>query len=225
MHFALTYLHLLAMSWLAAGAAILALAAFNAVRARFRGPAVLALLSVFLAVPAIAHADGVGSVVLGSVGGPAGLIIAGLFGLASLFHVGDIIVGWVKNAKAPATVIPGHPMATEALDALELAGTHLVQDLVNAHPDLGTVLLGKLKTDSLTNVGAYLMAAYGPELLEDMLKQGKVLLGTEMSLIFGGQKATEQAAINRLGVAASNVVATAKAIKTLPDGAKLVVPA
>lgn len=184
----------------------------------------LFLSALLFLAPAAAHADGIGSVVLGSVGGVPGLVIGAAFGLASLFHVGDIIVGWIKDAKAPQTVIPGHPMGTEALDALEAAGVGVVQDLVTAHPDVLDVLASKLKTDSLTNVGAWLAANYGPELLRDVLARGKTLIGVELSLIFGGQKATEQAAINRLGLAASKVVSTQNHIVQLASGRPLVVP-
>lgn len=178
----------------------------------------------FMVTPGTAHADGIGGTVVGAMGWPAGLIVSGLLGLASVFHVGDIIVGWVKGWNGgQATTIPGHPKLTEALDALEQAAMHVIQALADAHPEVLDLLVAKLKTDSLASIGAWLVAAYGPDLLKAVLAQGKILLGTELSLIFGGDKATEEAAILRIGVGASKVVAASgKVFLQAPSGRTVV---
>lgn len=173
-------------------------------------------------MPAVARADGVGSVVLGTAGGPLGVVVSVALVLASTFHIADKIAAWVQAARAPAPVIAGHPKLTEALDALELAGVHVVQDMLSA--ELLNTLESKLKTESLANIGSWLIINYGPKLMADLKAQASTLLGTELSLVFGGDAAVVQAATLRLGVAVSKVVATHKAIVTLPSGTRLVQP-
>lgn len=217
-HFLAFCLHTIALSWVAA----VALAGLAILFIRFRSLHLVALAAAALFIPTLAHADGLGSVVLGASGGWLGIAVSGALFLASAFHVVDKVVSIVQGLKGDTT-IAGHPKATEALDALENAGIHILQDMIT--PDLLTALTGKLKTDSLSNIGAWLATTYGPKLLADLKAQGQTLLGAELALVLGGDKAVTDAATLRLGVAASKVVATAKTITTLPSGIKLVTPA
>lgn len=153
-----------------------------------------------------------------------GATVVGLGGfLLQKFGVNDKILAAIKGAKAN-TIIAGHPKETEALDALEQAGLDVLKDLVAKHPDVLPTLEDKLAHDSLTNVGAWLASSYGPEIVADCISKGEALLGTEFKLIFGGQKAVEEAAVQRLGVAAQKALPSLKEIVTLPDGMKLVRP-
>lgn len=153
-----------------------------------------------------------------------GATVVGLGGfLMQKFGINDKIIAALKGGKGD-TVIPGHPKATEALDALEQAGLDVLKDLVTKHPDVLATLEDKLAKDSLTNVGAWLAATYGPEIIADLISKGEALIGVELKIIFGGQKGVEEAAINRLGVSAQKALPSLKAIVTLPSGAKLVKP-
>ena len=163
-----------------------------------------------------------GSIVLGSSGGVLGIAVSAAFFLASTFHVVDKIVTLVQKARAPLTTIPGHPKATEAVDALEQAAIRVLQDIVT--PDLLNTLVDMLKSKSLATVGEFLVVNYGPKLMADVIAQGTALLGTELEIVFGGTKGVEQAAMLRIGVAASQVVASNKQILTLASGLKVVVP-
>lgn len=154
-----------------------------------------------------------------------GATIVGVGGfLMQKFGINDKIIAAIKGGKAD-TVIKGHPTATEALDALEQAGLDVLKDLVTKHPDVLATLEDKLAHDSLTNVGAWLAADYGPEIVADLIAKGEALIGVELKIIFGGQKGVTEAAINRLGVAAQKGLPTLKTIVTLPSGMKLVKPA
>ena len=164
----------------------------------------------------------IGSIVLGSSGGALGIAVSAAFFLASTFHIVDKIVALVQKARAPLTTIPGHPKATEALDALEQSAIHVLQDLMT--PDLLNTLVEMLKTKSLATVGEFLVVNYGPKLMSEVISQGTALLGIELAIVFGGTKGVEQAAMLRIGVAASQVVASNKAITTLASGSKLVTP-
>lgn len=139
------------------------------------------------------------------------------------FGINAKIVAALKGLKGDTT-IKGHPKMTEALDALEDASLDVLKDLVTKHPDVLDVLEKKLSEDSLTNVGGWLAANYGPEIVQDAIAKGEALLGTELKIIFGGQKAVEEAAVQRLGVAAQKHLPTLKQIVTLPSGMKVVVP-
>lgn len=155
--------------------------------------------------------------------GAGAIVAAGLGFLAQKLGINDKIIAAIKGAKGN-TVIKGHPLETEALDALEQAGLGVMQDLVAKHPDVLTVIEDKLSHDSLTNVGAYLAANYGPEIVADTIARGEALVGTELKIIFGGQKAVEEAAILRLGCAASCNLPSLKSVVKLPSGATLVLP-
>lgn len=154
-----------------------------------------------------------------------GATIMGIGGfLMQKFGVNQKILAAIKGAN-PQTTIAGHPKATEMLDAFESEGFGVLKDLVIAHPDILDTLEDKLAHDSVTNVGAWLATNYGPEIVADTIKRGEALLGIEAKLIFGGQKAVEEAATQRLGVAAQKGLPTLKQIITLPSGIKLVKPA
>ena len=155
--------------------------------------------------------------------GAGSVVAAGAVYLMQKLGINAKILAAIKGAKGDDIKIPNHPKATEALDALEDSGLDVLKDLVTAHPDIADVLEDKLTHDSLTNVGAWLAANYGPEIVADSIKRGEALIGTELKIIFGGQQAVEQAAINRMGLAAKNNIETLKTIAKLPSGNGVVV--
>lgn len=152
------------------------------------------------------------------------MLMGGAAFLLRKFNINNKILAVVADAKANS-VIAGHPKATEMLDAFESEGLGVLQDVVKAHPDILDVLEEKLAHDSLTDVGAWLVANYGPDILTDTIKRGEKLLGIEAKLVFGGQKEIEEAATLRLGIAADKGLPSLKEIVTLPSGTKLVRPA
>lgn len=150
--------------------------------------------------------------------GAGAVIVGGLGYLAKVTGVNDKIINAIKGGSAPQTTIAGHPKETEALDALEAGGFAVLKDLVVAHPDCLATLETKLDSDSLTNVGSWLATTYGPELLADAIKEGEKTLGVEMSVIFGGSKGVEEAAVQRLGIAAKNNLPSLKQLIVAPSG-------
>lgn len=178
----------------------------------------LALLA-YLVLPNIAYAQVVTagtSVVIG------GLLLKALLGLAATFHVGDIVVGWIKDFKGRKVTSATHPKWAEAVNALQQAALNVVHNLVIDNPAIVTDLETYLENHSMAETGAWMLDKYGPQILKDLQVEGTALLGQEIKIIFASDKDMIENATMTLGTAANKTVESAKMIKVLPSGTKVV---
>lgn len=149
-----------------------------------------------------------------------------------LIAAGCALAGWLipkgvaalRKVPDPDIKIPGHPKIAEALDALLAFGLHILQARMTEEALEGLVTLAAQKASPKT-LGKYAVDQLGKPILSDTIAGAGQLLGTELSIVFGGQEATERAALDRLGLAAQHITQVPKVITTLPSGAKLVAPA
>ena len=177
-------------------------------------------LVAFLVLPNIAYAQvATGTLVLGG-----GLLLKALLGLAATFHVGDIVVGWIKDWKGKPVTSATHPKWAEAVNALQQAALNVVHDLVAKDPKVLDEITAYLESHSLSDTGAMLLSKYGPDILKDLSVEGSSLLGQEIKIIFETDKQLIENATMSLGTAANKTVGSAKMISVLPSGTKVVVP-
>lgn len=176
-------------------------------------------LLAYLTVPSLVYAQtSVGAVIAG------GVLLKVLLGLAATFHVGDIVVGWLKDFKGRKVVSATHPKWAAAVNALQQGALNVVHNLVIANPSIVTDLEAYLENHSMSETGAWMLEKYGPEILRDLQVEGTAMLGEEIKIIFASDKDMIENATMTLGTAANKTVESAKMIRVLPSGTRVVIP-
>lgn len=175
----------------------------------------LGVCSLFLFLPETANAS-VLDTVLGSVGGPLGIVVSLALTAASAFHIWDIIDAKILAAKVEGPTIPAHPKLAEAIKALEQAALHVLQDMATTHilADISEMM----KTMSIREIGGALSKKYGPQVIADIQATATKLFGDEIRIAFESEKDLVQNVVMKLGEAGSKVVASAKMVQKTASG-------